>query len=150
MAEDPAPGGAADVKKTGENGEALRIGTGLPGPGRPRGVPNRHTAEMKARVAEFLSSGPYWDRVKVRIAAGVAAGLEIELWHYAYGKPKETVKLEGEGRPPVQIVFLGASGDPLSEPEPAPQGKTRPALPPALPEVGFEVADLDLPPPERS
>ena len=148
MAEDSAPGGALPENNRESTGQWRPGHSGNPA-GRPAGTPNKATAEMKARVAEFLASGLYWGRVKVRIAAGLAAGLEIELWHYAYGKPKETVKLEGEGRPPVQIVLLGASGDPLDVPEPGPEPKARPALPPALPEVGFEMGDLDPPPEPR-
>jgi len=64
------------------------------------------------------------------------------LHQYGFGKPKETVKLEGEGRAPTQAVFLRPIEDPLARPE-APQ-RRMPILPPAaMPEeVPFDMSEL--------
>jgi hypothetical protein len=76
------------------------------GGGRPKGSPNRTTKEIKAFAAKFLSSREYIDSAKCRVLKGDAPHLETLWHHYAFGKPKEIVAVEGE-IPPF-IVKLDA------------------------------------------
>jgi len=115
------------------------------GGGRPPGALNKATAEMKQFVQEFLSDESYRLNVRARILAGEAQGLEILLYHYAYGRPKETIKLEGEQQRQFLIVLPGYRTDPLAvEAEPVDQPERKlPALPPSgVAEVGFDMNDF--------
>lgn len=44
------------VKQTGPNGEPLRIGTGLPGPGRPKGSENKVTKTFREVIQRLLDA----------------------------------------------------------------------------------------------
>jgi hypothetical protein len=100
---------------------------------------------MRARAQELLSRPEYLEKLKKRIDAGQAPGVEILLYHYAWGRPKETTKLEDETRRPFQIVLRGPLRDPLEEPEAVEQAEPKlPALPAQLPEIGFELNLRDL------
>lgn len=77
-----------------------------PGPGRPKGLPNKTTREVKAFAQRFLSSKDYVDSAKARVLAGDAAHLEVLWHHYAYGKPKESVQISGD-IPPFVLKLDG-------------------------------------------
>ena len=119
MADEGQNGTAATdgVKETPEK----RIGTGLAGPGRPRGVPNLPTRRQKERILLFLESEPYWVGLQARINAGQAISMEVLLHNMAFGKPTDTVKLEGLDRPPALLVFQGGRRDPLADREAEPR-----------------------------
>jgi hypothetical protein len=73
--------------------------------------------------------------------------VEVLLYHYAWGRPKETVELAREPRRPFKIVLRGPHRDPLeveAEPVDHPERKL-PALPTQMREIGFEpnLEDLD-------
>ena len=57
--------------------------------------------------AEFFASAEYRENLKQRILAGEAAHMEVLLHHLAYGKPKETLALQGEG----DGIFILKIGD---------------------------------------
>ena len=60
------------------------------GPGRPKGVPNKATAEAKQACAAIVDDPTYRRNLAARARAGrLAPAVECMLWHYAYGKPKE-------------------------------------------------------------
>lgn len=70
------------------------------GPGRPKGVPNKATREVKELARALVEDPAYRKKLRDRLLAGKAPQIEIMLWHYAYGKPKEDVlpiRLEGGG-----------------------------------------------------
>lgn len=67
-----------------------------PGPGRPKGGLNRTTKEIRDLARNLLDDPDYKASLRTRLLAGVAPHIETLLWHYAYGKPKETVELQGE------------------------------------------------------
>lgn len=54
------------------------------------------------------------------------------LHQYGFGKPKDTLKIEGEIKAPTQIVIMGEWSDPLARPPepkknlPSPRRPTRP------------------------
>lgn len=77
--------------------------SGNPG-GRPKGAVNKATREIKAFCEEFLASEDYVESAKARVRKGKAPHLETLWHHYAYGKPKETMTLEGK-LPPFEVVF---------------------------------------------
>lgn len=68
----------------------LRIG----GPGRPKGSVNKTTRDAKMLATEFVENEAYRASLTRRLNNGKAPHMETLLWHYAYGKPKETTSLE--------------------------------------------------------
>ena len=65
--------------------------------GRPKGVPNKATAEVKQACAELVDNPAYREKLAQRLVDGkLAPAIECMLWHYAKGKPKE--QLEHTGR----------------------------------------------------
>ncbi len=84
--------------------------------GRPRGVENRATTEVKTFARSFVGDEAYRANLRDRIMAGNAPHLETLLWHYAYGKPADNVELDP--RAPLVIVHRewGPGRDPLAKP----------------------------------
>lgn len=105
-------------------------------PGRPKGLPNIATREMKQFIAEFVKSEAYRQNLKARIFMGEANHIELLMWHYLYGKPRETIRLETD-RPPFQVIILDQHVDPMADEAPPTVADTKPE-PPALPEVSFD------------
>jgi hypothetical protein len=65
------------------------------GPGRPKGVPNKATVEVKEAARGLVEDATYRQNLKTRLETGkLAPAMESVLWFYAYGKPKETVAIE--------------------------------------------------------
>jgi hypothetical protein len=78
------------------------------GPGRPKGVPNKLTIEVRELARNIVNNDAYLERLKVRIDRGSAPHMETLLWHYAWGKPKETLEMAGvEGGPSISVSFGG-------------------------------------------
>jgi hypothetical protein len=61
---------------------------GNPGGGRPKGVPNKATQEIRTFAREYLESDRYRRSLEQRIEAGRAPHMEVLLHHYAFGQPK--------------------------------------------------------------
>ena len=75
----------------------MRNITGLKrgGPGRPKGVANRATVEVKQMCSELVEDPQYRARLKERLWAGdLPPALECLIWHYAFGRPKETMGID--------------------------------------------------------
>lgn len=69
---------------------------GDPRAGRPKGVPNKVTREAKALAKSIIEDAEYQGRLLRDARRGkLAPPIEAQLWHYAYGKPKEHVAVEG-------------------------------------------------------
>ena len=78
------------------------------GGGRPKGVPNKATQEIKEFTRDFLQSDAYRRNVERRILAGKAPQLEILFHHYAFGKPPSGA---ADGPvPPAMVLFLPRNG----------------------------------------
>jgi hypothetical protein len=73
--------------RSGSVGRPFRNGN--PGGGRPKGVPNKATLEIKAFARTFLMSDQYRRSLERRIEAGRAPQMEVLLHHYAFGKPTD-------------------------------------------------------------
>lgn len=68
---------------------------GDPRAGRPLGCQNKATAEVKSLARALVDDPLYREALRERLVSGdCAPAVEVLLWHYAYGKPKETVAVE--------------------------------------------------------
>jgi hypothetical protein len=71
------------------------------GPGRSKGTPNKNTLEIREFAQKLLTDEAYVRALQVRLLRGTAGAVEPLLYHYAWGKPKETIALEGGAKPLV-------------------------------------------------
>jgi hypothetical protein len=72
--------------------------------GRPKGTPNKITIEAKELARELVENPAYRSRLKARLLKGkLAPAMETMLWHYAYGKPKETHEVTGPDGGPIEF-----------------------------------------------
>ncbi len=100
-----------------------------PKSGRKPGVKNRTTMEIR-ELARDLLDDDYFDALKFRLKTGTAAvGVETLIHHYAYGRPVERVKFEGDKRLSVE-AFRALAGlddeDDHGGDEPAPPKPKKP------------------------
>jgi len=67
------------------------------GPGRKKGVPNKATLEIKAFAKSVLENPTYRANLERRAIRGTLhSSIEVQLYHYAYGVPKQTFEIEGD------------------------------------------------------
>ena len=60
--------------------------------GRRKGTPNKVTAEARTVCAAILDDPTYRTNLTARARAGtLAPAVEAMLWHYAFGKPKDSL-----------------------------------------------------------
>lgn len=65
-------------------------------PGRTKGIPNKATTQIKELAQKILNTPAYLANLQKRVESGKAhPAIESMLHHYAYGKPKEVVQVEG-------------------------------------------------------
>ena len=78
-------------------------------PGRPKGVPNKATKEVKELSRRLVLDPEYQQKLKQRLLKGTLTPVvECLLWHYAFGKPKDTLDLNVDARRVINIVpFAG-------------------------------------------
>jgi hypothetical protein len=92
------------------------------GPGRPKGVPNRATVEIKELAARLTTQDKkYMANLRRRLQAGEANHIETLLWQWQFGRPKDLDP--APDRPPIVFVSrFGQPGDydPLARPAAAP------------------------------
>ena len=60
------------------------------GKGRPKGAKNKTTIEVREAARLLVESPEYRASLESRLNKGSAPHMETLLWHYAFGKPKET------------------------------------------------------------
>lgn len=72
--------------------------------GRKKGVPNKSKGELKDWGKRVLESDRYREELEQRLIYGQAQPIEIQLYHYVYGKPKETVQHQGEIAVPATFL----------------------------------------------
>lgn len=69
--------------------------------GRPKGSLNKATIEIKEAARLLLEDPVYQASLKARLEAGTAGAVEPLLYHYVYGKPKDTIEHQLPMRPVV-------------------------------------------------
>lgn len=69
--------------------------------GRPKGALNHATRDIKVFAVELLTDPAYLESLRARLVSGEAPHMETLLHHYGWGKPKETVAIEGPMRPVI-------------------------------------------------
>ena len=80
--------------------------------GRPKGVPNKATQEVKEIARALVDDQAYRDMLKLRLQNGTAPpAIEVLMWHYARGKPKETLAVEGDVGEAGVLVIRVKSGE---------------------------------------
>ena len=82
------------------------------GPGRPKGVANRVTRQVREVALNLVTNPQYLAGVRKRRASGRAETLETVIWYYACGKPRETVVLNINPRK-LLAELLGIAEDEL-------------------------------------
>lgn len=69
-------------------------------PGHPGAKPKGAVAKTTKAIREFaqsvLEDEQYRKNLRARASAGELGALEVTLYHYAYGKPKETMDVTVE------------------------------------------------------
>ena len=64
------------------------------GPGRPKGSQNKTTLEVKALARELVNDPTYRKNLQTALEnRTVDTSIEAMIWHYAYGKPKESLEV---------------------------------------------------------
>ena len=73
--------------------------------GRPKGAGNKVTAAMRRKCLTLISDPAYQKDFKRRLQAGeLAPALEAMAWHYAIGKPVETIQGPEGGPVPISVI----------------------------------------------
>ncbi len=73
----------------------FRAGHGRAG-GRQKGTPNKATREVRAVARQLVADREYRRNLRERLREGTAGQMEVVLWQYAYGKPKDVQDQNGE------------------------------------------------------
>lgn len=71
------------------------------------------TAEARDRARELVDDPTYQANLKERLKTGlIAPGVEAMLWHYAHGKPPDTLALtDPDGKPAAFTLRLDTRED---------------------------------------
>ena len=77
-----------------------------PGPGRPPGVQNKVTVEVRKICTALVNDAKYRDNLTRRLQAGkLPPAVECLLWHYAFGKPKDEIEIDDKRPESYRFVF---------------------------------------------
>lgn len=83
------------------------MATGKKTGGRRKGTPNKSTGAVADRCRQLIESKAYQAFFKQRLERGeLPPAVEAMTWHYAYGKPKESLELTGAEGGPVRVEFV--------------------------------------------
>lgn len=74
--------------------------------GRPKGALNKVTLEIRTISRAMVTDPAYLAKLQSDFRRRkVAPAIEALFWHYGFGKPKETVQIEG-GDAPVKFTLM--------------------------------------------
>ena len=97
----PSADSSLSVLKTTEK----RIGSGLAGPGRPKGRKSDAVLAAEEFARSIVESDEYRELVWKRLRAGILPpAVEVLLHHYAHGKPTDRVELSGADGEPLEVI----------------------------------------------
>lgn len=71
-------------------------------------MPNKATREIKEAARLLVEDPEYRAALAVRLKIGEAGPIEVLLWHYSYGKPKEQVEVTGKDGGPITTAETAA------------------------------------------
>src|SRR5262245_27666663 len=70
----------------------------VPGSGRRKGSVNRHPQELRQILGKVVNDPAYLAKLAARMKRGkIAPQVEVMIWHYAIGKPREELAIEMRG-----------------------------------------------------
>jgi hypothetical protein len=118
-------------KAAAPRGRPFAKGTSGNPRGKRKGVQNKVTREVQALARGIVEDPAVQATMLAQARRGrLAPPVMAMLFHYAYGKPKDTVALEGVPKPkPVKLVLLIQRAPPEHLRDPS-FGRALPALPP--------------------
>lgn len=64
--------------------------------GKPKGALAHRTREVQTVAYRLVNDPKYRKRLRERLREGTAGQMELTLWYYAFGKPKETIEYRGD------------------------------------------------------
>lgn len=79
---------------------------GDPRAGRPKGIQNKTTVEIREFARWVLESAKYRKALVRRILAGEAQAIEQLLFFYAYGKPRERLEVTTHDISSLRVVLV--------------------------------------------
>lgn len=78
---------------------------GDPRAGRPKGTPNKVTIEMREIARGLINDEQYQKTFQAAWRSReLAPAIEAMMYHYGYGKPKETHELTGADGGPIEVL----------------------------------------------
>ena len=86
------------------------------GKGRPKGVQNKTTREMRDAARAILDRPEYQISLRERLDAGRAPHMETLLHHYAFGKPKEQLDIDARLTGQTVVVHQQLPDAPVVQP----------------------------------
>lgn len=79
--------------------------------GRAKGTPNKSTTDVAAVARQLVEDDEYRKLFKARLQTGdLAPAVESMLWHYAYGKPPDSLHVTGKDGGPIRVEYVIVGG----------------------------------------
>jgi hypothetical protein len=75
--------------------------------GRKKGAENGVTRDVREFAQKFIDDADYRESLRRRVLRGDAPHMETLIWHYRFGKPKDTLEIN-QPRPLVVEILADA------------------------------------------
>jgi len=110
-------------------------------PGRPKGVPNKATKEVKELARRLVLDPEYQQKLRQRLLTGtLPPAVESMLWFYAFGKPKESIEIT----PARKVINILPPIETKGEPKALPKERPKLEMPEEPPVRHLPVVDRRL------